>query len=844
MNRFAALDKLRRSLEFISRNDFAKIDSISGLERSINAWLDELEAEHPQKSVLSILKALRWNFAGFDTSGPEEKRVRLSEALRLLKRIEGLVGSADVSNAQIPPDEARSESSRKEELHRPGSLRRCERRPEKPSLADSVQTVHGIGPKRAEVFGRLGIRTVGDALFFLPRKYVDRSRFQPISALQPGLEQTFSGTVLGSGVAYRGRGRRRFEVTIADSTAVVTAVWFVFRKAYMEERYPVGRSVVFSGVIRSNARRSGRLEIHHPDVEVLDGEDGQPESLHMGRVVSFYPSTEGVHQKSFRTFIRRVVDDFADQVVDVIPPEITARRNLVLLRDALRGVHFPPSPDETVALPPEETTVEALNAGISSWHRRLIFDELFTLQTGLAIRRNRRLRSLRPIRYEVDGPLTGGFLERLLFSLTPAQKRVIGEIAADFRSSSPMNRLLQGDVGSGKTVIAVWSAMAAIQSGHQAALLAPTEILAEQHAANVRRWTDPLGVTSGLLTGRMSLKEQESLLARVADGTVGLLVGTHALIQERVRFQSLALSIVDEQHRFGVLQRSALQEKGQETDTLIMTATPIPRSLSLTLYGELDLSVLDEMPPGRVPIETRVSLGGGAEEEWDLLLRELRGGRQGYFVYPLVEETERSDLEAAVESADKLGKQLDPLRVGLLHGRMKGEEKEVVMDRFRNREIDLLVTTIVVEVGVDVPNATVMWVEHADRYGLAQLHQLRGRVGRGCWKSYCILRASPPLTDGAEARLSVMAETNDGFVVADRDLEIRGAGEVFGIRQAGAPDLRLIRLLRHTDLLFQAREDAFRLVESDPELSRTEHRELKAWVRERWGERLDLAAVG
>jgi ATP-dependent DNA helicase RecG len=330
----------------------------------------------------------------------------------------------------------------------------------------------------------------------------------------------------------------------------------------------------------------------------------------------------------------------------------------------------------------------------------------------------------------------------------------------------------------------------------------------------------------------------------VAEGTVDILVGTHALIQEDVKFKSLSLAITDEQHRFGVLQRSTVREKGKEVDTLVMTATPIPRSLSLTLYGDLDLSLLDEMPPGRIPIDTRLSVESEDTEERELLLNELKKGRQGYVVFPLVEETERSDLEAAVQSMERLRTEFYPHRVGLLHGRMKSEEKENVMDCFHRGEIELLVTTVVVEVGVDVPNATVIWIERADRYGLAQLHQLRGRVGRGSHKSYCILRASLPLTEGAEARLSVMVETNDGFVISDRDLEIRGAGEVFGTRQAGIPDQRLASLIRHTNLLTQAREDAFELVDSDPELSRPRHWRLKQWVGERWGERLDLGSVG
>ncbi len=429
--------------------------------------------------------------------------------------------------------------------------------------------------------------------------------------------------------------------------------------------------------------------------------------------------------------------------------------------------------------------------------------------------------------YDLDRPLTARFLKDLPFNLTSAQERVLGEIGRDLLAPSPMNRLLQGDVGSGKTVVAVWAALSAIQSGHQAVLLAPTEILAEQHAATVRRWTDALGVRSGLLTGRMKERERADLLDSVMKGSVSLVIGTHALIQAEVRFRSLGLAVIDEQQRFGVMQRSALRDKGSDPDILVMTATPIPRSLSLTLYGDLDLSLLDEMPPGRKPVETAVHVGGKAEAAWRLLRRELGAGRQAYHVSPRIEETERSDLKAAVETADRLRRELHPFRVGLLHGRMKAEEKEAVMEGFRRGDIRLLVTTTVIEVGVDVPNATVMWVEDADRYGLSQLHQLRGRVGRGGERAYCVLRARPPLTAEAEARLAVMAETADGFQIADRDLEIRGPGEMFGTKQAGAPDLRFIRMLRHTDLLTQAREDAFALVDRDPDLTAPAHQGLR-----------------
>ena len=834
------LEKLRRPLQFASRNDFAKIDALTGLERSVSVWLREIEAERPPKAAATRLKKLGDAVRGFDGLDAGEKRGRIESALRLLDGIEKAL--------QRRPRRGRESSRRKAEERRAGNRREAPS-PEGPLLTDSIQRVRGVGPKRAETFARLGIRTIGDALFFLPRKYVDRSRLQPLSALRPGQEETFSATVLEGGAAFIGRGRRIYEVTLGDSAGVLTAVWFAFRTASMKDRYRPGRTFVFSGVVRSNPRRRGRLEVHHPEVEELEEDGSGRDSLHTGRIVPFYPATEGVRPRAFRVWMKKVVDDFSGQVSDVVPKAIRKRRGLLPLSEALRGVHFPPGEgpaagegamtDGGGAADPE-----ALNAGRSPWHRRLIFDELFGLQTGLALRRDRMKRRRRGRDYNLDRPLAARFLKNLPFNLTSAQERVLGEIGRDLLAPSPMNRLLQGDVGSGKTVVAVWAALSAIQSGHQAVLLAPTEILAEQHAATVRRWTDALGVRSGLLTGRMKEKERADLLDSVMKGSVSLVIGTHALIQADVRFKSLGLAVIDEQQRFGVMQRSALRDKGSDPDVLVMTATPIPRSLSLTLYGDLDLSLLDEMPPGRMPVETAVHVGGKAEAAWRLLRRELGAGRQAYHVSPRIEETERSDLKAAVETADRLRRELHPFRVGLLHGRMKTEEKEAVMEGFRRGDIRLLVTTTVIEVGVDVPGATVMWVEDADRYGLSQLHQLRGRVGRGGERAYCVLRARPPLTVEAEARLAVMAETADGFQIADRDLEIRGPGEMFGTKQAGAPDLRFTRLLRHTDLLTQAREDAFALVDRDPDLTAPAHQGLRAWVKERWGDRLDLAEVG
>ncbi|MDP6619740.1 MAG: DEAD/DEAH box helicase, partial [Nitrospinota bacterium] len=525
------LEKLRRPLQFASRNDFSKIDALTGLERSVSAWLREIEAAGTSKATATRLKELGEAVRGFDSLDSAEKRRRVEAALRLLDGIEKALQRRPRRHPESPRQKA--------EERRAGNRREAPV-PEKPLLTNSIQRVRGVGPKRAETFARLGIRTIGDALFFLPRKYVDRSRLQPLSALRPGREETFSATVLEGGAAFIGRGRRIYEVTLGDSTGVLTAVWFAFRTASMKDRYRPGRTFLFSGVVHSNPRRRGRLEVHHPEVEELEEGGSGRDSLHTGRIVPFYPATEGVRPRAFRVWMKKVVDEFSGQVADVVPSAVRKRRGLLPLTEALRGVHFPPGGGPADASGTADP--EGLNAGRSPWHRRLIFDELFGLQTGLALRRDRMKRRRRGRAYDLDRPLTARFLKGLPFDLTSAQKRVLGEIGRDLLGPSPMNRLLQGDVGSGKTVVAVWAALSAIQSGHQAALLAPTEILAEQHAANVRRWTDALGVRSGLLTGRMKERERADLLDSVMKGAVSLVIGTHALIQAGVRFRSLGLA--------------------------------------------------------------------------------------------------------------------------------------------------------------------------------------------------------------------------------------------------------------------------------------------------------------
>jgi ATP-dependent DNA helicase RecG len=533
-----------------------------------------------------------------------------------------------------------------------------------------------------------------------------------------------------------------------------------------------------------------------------------------------------------RSIMKTIIDAAAESLPESIPQEIAIAHELLPLPDAIREAHFPD----------QEKDLEVLNRGTSAAHRRLSFEELFVLELGLALRKRGVTFEKKGISFKPSQKLEAKLREGLPFSLTRAQERVIAEIKQDMASEHPMNRLVQGDVGCGKTVVALMASLMAVENGYQACLMAPTEILAEQHYRNIASLAGPLGIGAVLLTGSLKKKAKETLLAGIAAGTAQIVIGTHALIEQDVRFHKLGLAIIDEQHRFGVMQRSTLKSKGYEPDVLVMTATPIPRTLALTVYGDLDVSVIDEMPPGRSPIITRLYFENKRGEAYRLLESELAKGRQVYVVYPLVEETEKSDLKAATEMAAHLQKDVfTKWMVGLLHGRMKGEEKEAVMAAFKSGQTHVLVSTTVIEVGVDVPNASVMVIEHPERFGLAQLHQLRGRVGRGAHQSYCVLMGPRMFVEETRDRLNSFVRTNDGFTIAEEDLRIRGPGEFFGTRQSGLPDLRAANILRDADLLEKARAEAFELSTKDPDLEA--HPVLRETVRRKWAGKLGLVTV-
>ena len=686
-----------------------------------------------------------------------------------------------------------------------------------------LQFVKGVGPQRAKLLEKLGLITVADALLHLPRRHEDRSRLTPLGRLAVGPEpRTCAGTIAGVSPPPRGRPQVPLFVTLRDATGFLRAVWF--RQPYLARVFARGQRLIVHGKIQPPNRGSGALEMRVEDYEIV--EDAEDETIHTGRLVPVYPLTGGLPQRPLRTLLKRLVDAHAGALPEPLPEPIRARRRLLPIGEALRAGHFPATEAERVA-------------GM----RRLVFDDFFLLELGLAIRRRREGRrpglAIRPA-----GDLARRLQAALPYSLTAAQERVWKEIRADMAAPFPMNRLLQGDVGSGKTVVACLAIVTAIEAGYQAALMAPTEILAEQHALTLDRILAPLGLTVTLLTNATRGKARRERLEALQAGAVGCVVGTHALVQKAVGFKRLGLAVVDEQHRFGVVQRATLRGKGETPDVLVMTATPIPRTLALTLYGDLDVSVLDEMPPGRQRIVTGIRDEKGRPRVYDFLRAEMQAGRQVYVVYPLVEESEVLDLRDATAMAERLRSVVFPeFQVGLLHGRMSFADKDAVMADFRRGAIHLLVSTTVIEVGIDVPNASVMVIEHAERFGLSQLHQLRGRVGRGEWKSYCILM-SQGASEDARRRLAAMEETGDGFRIAEADLGIRGPGDFFGTRQSGLPAFRVADLLRDGILLEEARGDAFALVATDPELARLEHRALRTALLARWRGKLDLASVG
>ncbi|MBI3189569.1 MAG: ATP-dependent DNA helicase RecG [Ignavibacteriales bacterium] len=729
------------------------------------------------------------------------------------------------------------------------------------NLDTPIQYLKGVGPKRAEALNELGIRTVHDLLYYFPRSYLDLSRVEKVANLRRLVDTGEFVTVIGNirRIDFLGRfPKQRLVIILADETGTVSLTFFRGVQ-YYKKSFEVGEALAVSGRVGAFMNRPQMI---HPSIDKLEVADDEGVTLegflHTGGIVPKYSTTEelrnlNLESRSFRRILKAVMDEFVDSVQEFIPSGILLPYKFISLKEALRSIHFP-------------TSYNALEDA----RRRLKFDELFALQMVLALRRKSVKVDLPGIGFNVQSKYARSLVDSLPFQLTKAQVRVIKEIAEDMKSNRPMNRLLQGDVGSGKTLVALVAILIAVENGYQAAFMAPTEILAEQHFKTIQTFLKDIPVNIRLLVSGQRKKLREDILEDVRRGSAQIVVGTHALIQEGVEFANLGLSVVDDQHRFGVAQRLALKEKRSTSsvsgfpDVLVMTATPIPRTLALTLYGDLDVSTLNELPTNRKPIKTVLRVEGERTSVYQFIRDQVKQGRQVYIVYPLVEESEKVDLKAATVAFEQLKKEIfSGLRVGLIHGKLPSDEKDNIMTSFKSKEIDILVATTVIEVGIDVANASVIVIEHSERFGLSQLHQLRGRVGRGAEQSYCVLIAPDWMAKvrtatqqknilgevedeklNAERRLRAMLESSDGFKIAEIDLELRGPGDFFGTRQSGMPELQLANLVSDGDLLALARHEAFKLIELDPHLRAPENMLLREHYRERFKDSLAMLQTG
>ena len=675
-----------------------------------------------------------------------------------------------------------------------------------------------------------GLRTVEDLLSYFPFRYEDRSNVKPVSQLAPGEVATVIAQVHSAKLAgFRRKDLGLFEASFTDaSRAFVQGKWF--HGKYLAGVLTPGVKVALFGKVEYDSY-SGELGMLHPELEMLTGDDEDgPAALHVGRIVPIYEAVAKISARVLRTLIHNALAELPP-LDDRLPPAIRQRLAMPDRATAVREAHFPS----------EGADLRLLNSFRSPAHFRLIFEEFFWLECGLALKRN-KARSMPGIAFELNERVRERIKAMLPFKPTAAQKRVLGEIAADMAAPRPMNRLLQGDVGSGKTIVAAEAGVIAIENGYQIVVLAPTEILANQHHIYFKRLFSKLGYVVALITGSFSSREKTQLKKLVAEGLTHVVIGTHALLEKDLEFHRLGLAIIDEQHRFGVMQRFELTRKGATPDVLVMTATPIPRTLALTIYGDLDVSVIDELPPGRKPIATSHVSNDRIEQVYSFVKSQIDAGRQAYVVYPVIEESETQAMKAAAKMYEHLSREVFPsLRIGLLHGRLPSEEKETVMERFKRGEIQILVSTTVIEVGVDVPNATVMLIEQAERYGLAQLHQLRGRVGRGGEQSYCIL-VTERLNDTGRERIRTLVDSNDGFAIAEMDLRLRGPGEFAGTRQSGIPSLRIASVIRDREILEVARREAVDFVNTPP--SEEALRSAVAYIRDHWQRRYGLTQVG
>ena len=692
-----------------------------------------------------------------------------------------------------------------------------------------IQYVKGVGPHLAALLRKKDIVTFEDALYFLPRTYENRLNLKPLRDLKPGFRQTAFGTLRSMReVPTHSKRIRILEIIVQDKTGFIFLKWFRYNLKYMQQRFKPGVSLVFSGDVK---RFRNQLEIAHPDIEII--EEPTESSLHFGRIVPVYSQTEGLYQKTLRKIMHHVVEKSKTVLEDPLPLPLQEKYDLWPLSKCFETLHNPPT----------EKDFELLLAGTHPARNRLVFDEFFFLELGLAQKKIKTQKE-KTQAFGISKILKPKILKTLPFELTQSQLQAILDIESDLQKPTPMYRLLQGDVGSGKTLVSVLGALSVLEAGAQVALMVPTEILAEQHFQNIKTLFKPLGIQTALLKSDLKKSDKTKLVQDIKSGFFQMLVGTHALIEKEIEFQNLGLCIIDEQHRFGVEQRLLLKQKGQNPHLLLMTATPIPRTLALTAYGDLDLSIMLDMPKGRKPVKTKLVQESQRLKLYDFIKKQSELGHQAYVIYPLIEESEKVDLKDATQMAEHLKQVFSNHTVSLLHGKMPGETKQDIMKQFKEGKIHILVSTTVIEVGVDVPNSTLMVVEHAERFGLSQLHQLRGRVGRSDLQSYCFLLMSYPASEEAKIRLKAMETHTSGFKLSEVDLELRGPGEFLGTRQSGLPGFRIANLAKDQLVLLSARKEAFAIIETDPELCAPQNQSLKKGLHNHWQKKMSFLQAG
>ena len=808
------VEPLRKILELEHKKGYLDSAVIGGLDKFLRHWSGQAIESLTSPQLLNQVYKLRLIDSNYASLTKQQRKQWVKGVLDFL---------AEVGRREGEGGEARL-ASIASRLY-PGAKK--QRTAFSQSIDSSITAIRGISSGLAARFNKLGVKTIRDLLYFFPHRHLDYSQKKSISQLTEGEEQTIIANVWQAQEIRLG-GRRSTEAIVGDETGNVRVVWF--NNPYLAKQLTTNTRVVISGRV---SLFNGRYVFESPEWELVGDED----LIHTGRLVPIYPLTRGLRPRQVRKLMKGVIDQWAWQVEDFLPPELRQRCNLLPLPSAISQAHYPD--DEAVKA---EARV------------RLAFDELFLLQLGVLSKKRDWQESQPGSPFTPHKPVLDTFIKSLLFELTPAQQRVLGELLADLQKTRPMSRLLQGEVGSGKTVVATAALLVAAANGYQGAFMVPTEILAEQHFTTICQFLSRVGqqegeegylrsysgllsrpLTVALLIGDIKQVRKQKLQQSVLDGDIDIVIGTHALIQKGVEFHRLGLAVVDEQHRFGVTQRSALRQKGFNPHVLVMTATPIPRTLALTLYGDLDLSVIDQLPPGRQVVKTKWLKPGQRDSAYAFVRRQIASGRQAFIICPLIEESEAIQARAAIAEYERLSQEVFPdLRLGLLHGRMSAADKDKVMRRFRSGELDILVSTPVVEVGIDVPNATVMLIESADRFGLSQLHQFRGRVGRGQEQSYCMLLAQNPSEVGRQ-RLDIIEKVQDGFALAEEDLRLRGPGEFFGTRQSGLPDLRMAKL-SDVGLLELARSEAIKLFQIDPSLDKPEHRPLAKELARVWPE--------